>query len=66
MSPGPAKWLAWGIERVARGDHYRNFRKYMAAGGLKQLAAEAGLVIISQEERGEGVFVIATLMPVVL
>ncbi len=63
MSPGPAKWLAWGIERVARGDHYRNFRKYMAAGGLKKLAAEAGLVITSHEERGEGVFVIATLMP---
>ena len=63
MSPGPAKWLAWGIERLARGDHYRNFRKYMAAGGLKQLAAEAGLAITSQEERGEGVFVIATLIP---
>ena len=63
MSPGPALWLAWGIERVARGDHYRNFRKYMAAGGLKQLAAEAGLAITSREERGEGVFVIALLMP---
>ena len=63
MSPGPAKWLAWSIERIARGDHYRNFRKYMAAGGLKQLAAEARLTITSQEERGEGVFVIATLIP---
>jgi len=63
MSPGPALWLAWSIERVAKGDHYRNFRKYMAAGGLKQLAAEAGLAITSQEKRGEGVFVIATLMP---
>lgn len=63
MSPGPAKWLAWGIERIAKGDHYRNFRKYMAAGGLKKLAAEAGLTITSQEERGEGVFVIATLIP---
>ena len=63
MSPGPAKWLAWSIERIARGDHYRNFRKYMAAGGLKQLAAEARLTITSQEERGEGVFVIALLMP---
>ena len=63
MSPGPAKWLAWGIERIAKGDHYRNFRKYMAAGGLKKLAAEARLTITSQEERGEGVFVIAALIP---
>ncbi|MDX9946083.1 MAG: class I SAM-dependent methyltransferase [Bacteroidales bacterium] len=63
MKPGPALWLAWGIERLARGDHYRNFRKYMAAGGLNKIAAEAGLAITSQEERGEGVFVIATLIP---
>ncbi|MBN2665959.1 MAG: class I SAM-dependent methyltransferase [Bacteroidales bacterium] len=63
MNPGPASWLAWGIERVAKGDHYRNFRKYMAAGGLKKLAADAGLVITSQEEKGKGVFVIATLRP---
>lgn len=63
MSPGPAKWLAWGIERSAKGDHYRNFRKYMAAGGLKELAAEAGLAITYQEERGDGVFVIAALIP---
>lgn len=63
MRPGPALWLAWGIERVARGDHYRNFRQYMAGGGLKKLTSEAGLAITSQEERGEGVFVIALLMP---
>lgn len=63
MNPGPAAWLAWSIERAARGDHYRNFRKYMAGGGLKKLTAEAGLVITSRQERGAGVFVIALLMP---
>jgi ubiquinone/menaquinone biosynthesis C-methylase UbiE len=59
MRKGPAAWLSWSIERAARGDHYRNFRQYMARGGVEKLAAEAGLVIISRDERGEGVFVIA-------
>jgi hypothetical protein len=59
MRPGPAAWLAWSIERAARGDHYRNFRKYMAREGLNRLAAEAGLAITSREERGDGVFIIA-------
>jgi len=63
LKPGPAKWLAWGIERIARGDHYRNFRIYMAAGGMQRLAGEAGLTIISQEEKGKGVFTIALLSP---
>jgi len=63
MKPGPAKWLAWGIERIARGDHYRNFRIYMAAGGMQKLAGEAGLKISSLEERGKGVFIIALLSP---
>jgi len=63
MRPGPAAWLARMIERAARGDHYRNFRKYMARGGLGRLAAEAGLEIVAREERGEGVFTVAVMMP---
>jgi ubiquinone/menaquinone biosynthesis C-methylase UbiE len=63
MSPGPAKWLAWSIESIASGDHYHNFRNYMAAGGIKRLAGEAGLKITSQEESGKGVFIIASLSP---
>jgi ubiquinone/menaquinone biosynthesis C-methylase UbiE len=59
MRSGPAALLAWSIERAARGDHYRNFRKYIAREGLNKLAAEAGLAITSREERGEGVFIIA-------
>ncbi|HCM60067.1 MAG TPA: hypothetical protein DIS74_06805 [Bacteroidales bacterium] len=59
MRSGPAAWLSRSIERAAGGDHYRNFRQYMARGGLVRLAADAGLVIASSEERGEGVFIIA-------
>jgi len=59
MKPGPAAWLSVTIERAAGGDHYRNFRKYMAGGGLERLAAEAGLAINTREERGEGVFMIS-------
>ena len=58
MSPGPAAWLAWGIERAARGDHYRNFLKYNQGGGIGRLAEEMGLHIESTEVRGQGVFVI--------
>ena len=61
MRNGPAAWLSWSIERAARGDHYRNFRQYMARGGLERLATEAGLAIILRDERGEGVFVIAVM-----
>lgn len=63
MQPGPAAWLSRTIERAAGGDHYRNFRMYMERGGLERLAEEAGLNIISQEERGEGAFTVAVLMP---
>lgn len=66
MRNGPAAWLSWSIERAARGDHYRNFRQYMARGGLARLAAEAGLAIITRDERGEGVFVIAGMSLMVL
>jgi hypothetical protein len=63
MRPGPAAWLSYTIERAAGGDHYLNFRKYMAGGGLNKLAAKAGLSIISQEEKGKGVFIITLLSP---
>lgn len=63
MRNGPAAWLARSIERAAAGDHYRNFRKYMDRGGPDRLAEEAGLEIISREERGEGVFIITAMSP---
>ncbi len=58
MTPGLSAWLAWGIERAARGDHYRNFRKYMARGGAGRLFQETGLQQEGTEVRGNGVFVI--------
>jgi len=61
MQPGPAAWLAYLIEFYAGGDHYRNFRQYMANGGLNTLAVTAGLKIVTREEKGKGVFII-TLM----
>lgn len=62
MTPGPAAALAWGIERAAKGDHYRNFRKYMAGGGVSKLFDETGLHINGREIRGSGVFVITWSM----
>ena len=63
MRLGPAAWLSRTIERAAGGEHYRNFRAYMERGGLARLAEEAGLKIVSQEERGAGAFIVAVLMP---
>ena len=63
MSPGPAAWLAYVIEYFAGGDHYRNFKKYMANGGLIPLAEKAGLTINSQVEKGQGVFIVALMSP---
>lgn len=61
MRPGPAAWLAYAIEYFAAGDHYRNFKKYMANGGLNTLAEKAGLTINSQVEKGQGVFIVALI-----
>ncbi len=63
MRTGPAAWLAYAIEFFASGDHYRNFRQYMANGGLKTLAEKAGLTINSQVEKGQGVFIVALMSP---
>jgi SAM-dependent methyltransferase len=56
--------LASGIERMAGGDHYRNFRNFRSIGGLKHFIKEAGLELISSEIRGGGVFVVEVLQPV--
>ena len=51
--------VAKGIERLAGGDHYRNFRNYMNSGGLRYFTDKAGLVIKSAHIRGSGVFIVA-------
>jgi ubiquinone/menaquinone biosynthesis C-methylase UbiE len=58
MRPGLTARFSWSIERIAGGDHYRNYRKYMARGGTPTLIKEAGLTISSIEQRGKGVFMI--------
>ena len=50
--------LAYLIERMARGDHYRNFSNYMTRGGLGSFLETAGMSVISEEVRGNGVFII--------
>ena len=51
--------VANGIERLAGGDHYRNFCNYMNSGGLEYFTGKAGLGIKSERIRGNGVFVVA-------
>jgi 2-polyprenyl-3-methyl-5-hydroxy-6-metoxy-1,4-benzoquinol methylase len=58
MPAGLSKSLAYGIERMARGDHHRNFKVYMNKGGLNHFTALAGLSVKSQTVRGNGVFII--------
>lgn len=58
----PSGWgsrTAWGIERLAGGDHYRNFRNYMHKGGIHWFVRESGLKIRKEYIRGGGVFIIA-------
>jgi len=59
MPRGWRRSLAWGIERMAGGEHYRNFRVYTEKGGIHFFAREAWMSISSEELRGGGVFVVA-------
>ena len=58
MAPGIYRSLAYGIEKIAGGDHYRNFSNYMKVGGMEYFAREAGLAIESSTVRGRGVLVV--------
>ena len=58
--PGsPSGFLAYGIEWLAGGDHFRNFRNFRAKGGLSHFTHQCGLTIRSSEIRGMRVFVVA-------
>ena len=50
--------LAWSIEYMAAGDHYRNFRNYMQNGGMPWLAGRAGIKMKVPAIRGSGVFAV--------
>lgn len=58
MPAGLSGKVAYGIERLAGGDHYRNFRNYMQRGGLKWFTGSAGLEIRSEMKKGNGVFLV--------
>jgi SAM-dependent methyltransferase len=57
MPEGLSKRIAWGIERMAGGDHYRNFRIYMQNGGAPWFVKQAGMKIAGETVRG-GVFAV--------
>jgi 2-polyprenyl-3-methyl-5-hydroxy-6-metoxy-1,4-benzoquinol methylase len=59
MPRGWGRSLSWSIERLAGGNHYRNFRTFMQQGGIHRFAREAGLKIRSEVIRGGGVFAVA-------
>lgn len=58
MPPGFPRAVAYSIERMARGNHWRNFRKYMATGGLEFFTKSADLTVLNKTVRGNKVFVI--------
>ena len=59
MPTGFSRSFAYCIERIASGDHHRNFMNYMSRGGISWFAGSAGLTIQSSEIRGNGVFTVA-------
>jgi len=56
MPKGLSGSAARSIERLAGGEHYRNFKTFMERGGISYFAAEAGLTMKSETVRGGGVF----------
>ena len=58
MPRGWRRSLAWSIERMAGGDHFRNFRTYLQLGGIHHFARQAGITIHAEAIRGGGVFLV--------
>ncbi|MCU0472989.1 MAG: class I SAM-dependent methyltransferase [Bacteroidales bacterium] len=57
MLRGFSRSVAYSIERMAKGDHTRNFMNYMSRGGIRYFTVAAGLTVMSTVIRGNGVFV---------
>jgi len=60
MPLGFSRYVAYNIERLAGGDHYRNFKVYMKKGGLHSFTGPAKISVRSEVIRGNGVFVVAS------
>jgi len=56
MQAGISKLVIFIIERIAGGDHYRNFRRFNALGGLDYFIEKAGLRIESDKLRKKSAF----------
>jgi len=50
--------IAKGVERLAGGDHYRNFSEYLKNGGIGYFTDKAGLSVHSETGKGNGVFLV--------
>ena len=59
MPRGWGRSVAWSMEHLAGGAHYRNFRTYMRLGGIHHFTRQAGITIVSEVTRRGGVFVVA-------
>jgi len=57
MPTGLPARISWAMERIAGGDHYRNFRIYIQNGGTPWFVKKAGMKIASETVRG-GVFAV--------
>lgn len=55
MPIGIYRLFTYLIERIAGGEHYRNFKKYMDRGGVDALLKEAGLKSTEMVIRGKGI-----------
>lgn len=53
---GFSKLVIFTIERIAGGDHYRNFRRFNTLGGLPYFISEAGLTLQSEKLRPTSAF----------
>lgn len=58
IPPGWGRRIAWSIERIAGGDHFRNFGVYMKKGGISHFTEKSGLSVKSEAVRGSGVFTV--------
>jgi SAM-dependent methyltransferase len=59
LKPGLLSWLTWGIEFIAGGDHFRNFRRYMDGGGIDPVLNEVSLTLTGRKVKGRGTLMIS-------
>jgi len=55
---GFSRSIAYGIERITKGDHHKNFMNYMSRGGIGWFTDVAGMTIKSTWVKGNGVFIV--------